>query len=321
MSDAPLSWDGGRLDGTPWQGIRFLSIEFHEGEEHPAIVTAHLNRPVGSLTADHVLVTGGRRLPVPPYEVAFAGHTVTISFRGIGDHSPYAVELTDGGGAPLHPFFASAEFRFTIDCDAGDCRESPTEASRPAVQPPAVDLLTKDFNGFVGLLADWVKVRSSARRRPLGRELRAPPARPPRLGRRHVELLPGPRRQRGLRRDGRPALLAAAARASARLQARRRARADDAARLRRHGLRLRARRAAGQDADLARRGAGELHRLGAHARARRELRQPAAGRRLPRRAGRRAARRRHGAAALGPRQPAAGGGPARPSCRDRSRRS
>ena len=160
MSDAPLSWDGGRLDGTPWQGIRFLSIEFHEGDEHPAIVTAHLNRPVGSLTADHVLVTGGRRLPVPPYEIAFAGNTVTINFRGIGDHSPYAVELTDGGGAPLHPFFASAEFRFTIDCDADDCRESPTEAGRPAVQPPTVDLLTKDFNGFVSLLADWVKVRA-----------------------------------------------------------------------------------------------------------------------------------------------------------------
>lgn len=160
MSDAPLLWDGGRLDGTPWQGIRFLSIEFHEGAEHPAVVTVHLNRPVGSLTADDVVVTGGRRLPVPVHEIAFGADAVVLSFRGFGDHSPYAVELTDGGGSPLHPFFASAEFRFTIDCEVGDCRESPLEARRPPAQPPAVDLLTKDYNGFVGLLADWVKVKN-----------------------------------------------------------------------------------------------------------------------------------------------------------------
>jgi hypothetical protein len=160
LSGVPLDWDGGRLDGTPWQGIRYLSIEFHEGAEHPAIVTAHLNQLVGDLTEDDVVVSGGRRLPVPPYEVAFTGHRLTISFRGLGDHSPYTVELTRGGGKPLHPFFASAEFRFTIDCETGDCRESPTEASRPRVQPPPVDLLTKDFNGFVSLLADWAKVRN-----------------------------------------------------------------------------------------------------------------------------------------------------------------
>lgn len=160
MSDAALSWDGGRLDGTPWQGIRYLSIAFDEGGEHPATVTAHLNQAVGSLTRDDVLVRGGRRLPVPPYDVALAGHTVTVRFRGLGDHSPYTVELTAGGGPALHPFFASADFRFTIDCQIGDCRASPAEARVPPAQPPAVDLLTKDFNGFVGLLSDWVKVRN-----------------------------------------------------------------------------------------------------------------------------------------------------------------
>lgn len=160
MSAVPLTWDGGRLDGTSWQGIRYLSIAFDPGGAHPATVTANLNRPVGSLTREDVVVRGGRRLPVPPYEVAFAGRAVTIRFRGLGDHSPYTVELTDGGGAALHPFFASAEFRFTIDCEVGDCRESPTEASVAPAQPPAVDLLTKDFNGFVGLLADWVKVHN-----------------------------------------------------------------------------------------------------------------------------------------------------------------
>jgi len=160
VSDTPLTWSGGRLDGTSWQGIRFLSIELLEGGEFPAIVVAHLNLDAGSLKADHVVVTGGRRLPVPPYVVQIADDVVTIRFRGLGDHSPYAVELTDGGGKPLHPFFASAEFRFTIDCETGDCRDPGTEARRPPAQPPAVDLLTKDFNGFVSLLADRVKVRN-----------------------------------------------------------------------------------------------------------------------------------------------------------------
>jgi hypothetical protein len=160
VTDAPLTWDGGRLDGTPWQGIRYLSIAFDPGGAHPATITAHLNRPVGSLTPEDVVVRGGRRLPVPPYKVAFAGHDVTIRFRGLGDHSPYTVELTDGGGPALHPFFASAEFRFTIDCEVGDCRESPAEAGVLPALPPAVDLLTKDFNGFVGLLSDWVKVHN-----------------------------------------------------------------------------------------------------------------------------------------------------------------
>lgn len=131
-----------------------------EGAAFPAIVTAYLNQPIGTLTADQVVVRGGRRLPVPPYEVDLSGHTIAIRFRGLGDHSPYAVELTDGGGAPLHPFFASAEFRFTIDCETGDCRVSPTSARRPPAQPPAVDLLTKDYNGFSSLLADWVRVRN-----------------------------------------------------------------------------------------------------------------------------------------------------------------
>jgi hypothetical protein len=160
MSAAPLTWDGGRLDGTSWQGIRYLSIAFDPGGAHPATVTAHLNRPVGSLTPEDVVVRGGRRLPVPPYEASFAGRSVTIRFRGLGDHSPYTVELTDGGGAALHPFFASAEFRFTIDCEVGDCRPSTAEASVAPAQPPAVDLLTKDFNGFVALLSDWVRVHN-----------------------------------------------------------------------------------------------------------------------------------------------------------------
>ncbi len=160
MTDAPLTWDAGTIDGTPWQGIRYLSIDLREGAPVPAVVTVHLNQPAGSLAPDDVVVRGGRRLAVPPNDVAISGTSITISFHGLGDHSPYTVELKDGGGKPLHPFFATAEFRFTIDCETGDCRVSPSAARRPIMQPPAVDLLTKDFDGFVSLLADWVSVRN-----------------------------------------------------------------------------------------------------------------------------------------------------------------
>ncbi len=158
---APLHWDGGRLDGEPWQGIRYLSIEFALGTDHPAVVTAHLNQPGAALDPNEVKVTGGKRRDVPAHDVDVVGSTVVIRFSGLGDHSPYTVAIGESSDPahPVHPFFAAAEFRFTIDCDAGDCSPSAVQARPAKVQPPAVDLLTKDFNGFVRLLTDWVKVR------------------------------------------------------------------------------------------------------------------------------------------------------------------
>jgi hypothetical protein len=165
VSGAPLSWDAGTLDGTAWQGIRFLSIELPAGGDYKAIVTVHLNRPAKGITASDILVTGGRHIPPPAHDVlvgeaGVAPETAVVRFRGFGDHSLYAVTLRDGGDEPLHPFFASAEFRFSIDCESGDCRDVVGLPQRPAGQPPAVDLLTKDFNGFVRVLSDWVKVKN-----------------------------------------------------------------------------------------------------------------------------------------------------------------
>ena len=44
-----LQWSGGRLEATPWQGIRYLSIELDrsEGAVVRATVTAHLNMAKG----------------------------------------------------------------------------------------------------------------------------------------------------------------------------------------------------------------------------------------------------------------------------------
>ena len=71
VSDAPLSWDGGAAAGRDAVAGDPLPLDRvpARASEHPAIVTAHLNQPVGSLTADHVVVSGGRRLSVPRYEV------------------------------------------------------------------------------------------------------------------------------------------------------------------------------------------------------------------------------------------------------------
>lgn len=157
-----LAWSGGHLDGTPWQGVRYLSLDIDPAGDPPVVLVAHLNQPVGSLRPGQVRIGGGRRLPPPSHRVvidaAGAPTRVRVEFAGWGDHSPYTFTLTDGGGSALHPFYASASFRFTIDCACGDCRPESADAGAPPEQPPAVDLLTKDYHGFVALLRDWIAV-------------------------------------------------------------------------------------------------------------------------------------------------------------------
>ena len=121
-----LTWGGGHLDGTPWQGIRYLSITVEPTATPPVVLVAHLNQQLGTLRADQVSTGGGRRLPPPTHRVVLdpvgAPNEVRVEFDGWGDHSPYTLSLLDGGGSPLHPFYATASFRFTIDCGCGDCR-------------------------------------------------------------------------------------------------------------------------------------------------------------------------------------------------------
>ena len=160
---SPLVWSGGHLDDTPWQGVRFLSIDVDPVADPPVVLVAHLNQPVGTLRPDQVRIGGGRRTPPPRHRVVIdpvgAPAQVRVEFDGWGDHSPYTFTLADGGGTALHPFYATAEFRFAIDCACGDCRPPTDDAEAPPEQPPAVDLLTKDYAGFVALLRDWVAVK------------------------------------------------------------------------------------------------------------------------------------------------------------------
>ena len=61
-----LTWSGGPIDGTPWQGLRYLSITIDPTATPPVVLVGHLNQPVGTLQPDQVRIGGGRRLPPHP---------------------------------------------------------------------------------------------------------------------------------------------------------------------------------------------------------------------------------------------------------------
>jgi uncharacterized phage protein gp47/JayE len=162
-----LTWTGGHLEGTDWQGIRLVTIDYPPESASPestyrAIVTTWLNQPAAGLTKDNIQITSGRRLANLAYDVDFAGNQVRLLFPELGDHSLYRVCLVEAGNNALrlHPFYSIGEFRFRIGCETGDCRPPALAAAVAPAQPPEVDLLTKDFNGFVQVLGNWVKVRN-----------------------------------------------------------------------------------------------------------------------------------------------------------------
>ncbi len=164
MSRPSLESTSITLPPTGWQGIAYLSLTVTEYVSDPpsAVLVVHLNAAIdASFTVDDVEVTGGRRITDLDYTVTTptAGDTtLTITFPTIGDRSTYTVEIKAGGGSPLHPFFARSDFSFTIDCEGGDCRPSEEEAEAELPPRPALDLLTKDFVGFVHLLAERAQV-------------------------------------------------------------------------------------------------------------------------------------------------------------------
>jgi hypothetical protein len=162
MAKVFLDWEGGRLRDPAWQGIDYLTVRFDD-PAYAAVVTAHLNRPAAGLMPDDVTVSGGRRLVDLRYEVELnaADDFFRVNFLSRGDRSNYTVGLRHGGDHPLHPFFAQAEFNFYIDCESGDCRPGGGAAPEPPRKPPALDLLTKDYRGFLQVLSDWVRVTNS----------------------------------------------------------------------------------------------------------------------------------------------------------------
>jgi len=160
MTTAWLRWSGARPE-SGWQGIKRLELSLAPSDAAPTyaeLVVVFLQPPSG-LDEQSFGLTGGRRVRNIPWRIQAVGSdSMTLRLEAIGDHSTYTITLLDGGDLPLDPFFASADFTFTIHCERGDCRPSPAQAERERSKRPAVDLLTKDYTGFVNLLADRVRV-------------------------------------------------------------------------------------------------------------------------------------------------------------------
>ena len=160
MTDAYIDWDDAELDPALWQGIRFLSYDAPPPAFVPITVTAHLARPASGLDAEDVVVEGGDSITDIPHQITVtpASDRIDVVFESRGDYSPYTIRLLNGGDDPLHPFFNQSSFNFYIDCPLGDCRELDLATPRPPRKRPAIDLKTKDYNGFVKVLSDWIKV-------------------------------------------------------------------------------------------------------------------------------------------------------------------
>ncbi|MEZ4293404.1 MAG: baseplate J/gp47 family protein [Polyangiaceae bacterium] len=164
-----LKWSD-RQSSSLFQGIDYVELHLLPDEEAPtsAQLVIHLQKggwvpPIFSEKS--FSITGGLRITDIAFSYASEDSvhkTVTLDLDTIGDASEYTVTLLLAGADRVHPFFASATFVFTLSCERGDCRplaEKPPRALRPR---PAIDLLTKDYNGFVQMFGDWARVKNPA---------------------------------------------------------------------------------------------------------------------------------------------------------------
>lgn len=153
-----LTWTDAELDTSIWQGIRYLSFDATE-PGFAAIVTVHLARPNNGINTESLIVESEEGFQELAYEVTFpATDLIDVRFPQRGNYSRYTIRLLNGGNDLLHPFFDRASFSFYIDCPAGDCRPLRFEPEPLPKKPPAIELTTKDYKGFMQVLEDWIKV-------------------------------------------------------------------------------------------------------------------------------------------------------------------
>lgn len=160
MTSTWLRWEQARLTDPAFQGIEYVQVEPVDA------TTAHLRlelwQRAEGLSVRSFEVDAGqrsRRLDWSVESLDAGSDEVVLRLSGPRDEQPYRVRLLDGGERALHPFFAEAEFHFALDADRGDSRSVPVEEEGgPRAKRPTVDLLTKDYDGFVALLADRIRV-------------------------------------------------------------------------------------------------------------------------------------------------------------------
>lgn len=157
-----LTWPDARPSGL-YQGIRYVQVTLTPPTEpHTTVELAvHLLKQPGALTiADIVIESGGKELEATLTNVVSAGPKprAELEFTWFATHDDLRVTLRNDPDHRVHPFFASADFALDIHCPGGDCRAE-TKATKTKPGPrPAVDLLTKDYDGFVQLLANRLRV-------------------------------------------------------------------------------------------------------------------------------------------------------------------
>ncbi len=152
-----LQWDEAEIDLAGWQGITALRFAASPPADAVAeLIVALAKSADGLVPADlEVAAPDGTRLDGAVQPIAPGATELRIVFTDLGPRGTSRVRLVSGGADPLHPFFAEAGFDFYIDCPAGDCRAA-TELAAPAAQAePAIDLATKDFDGFVKAAQNW----------------------------------------------------------------------------------------------------------------------------------------------------------------------
>ncbi|HWN70331.1 MAG TPA: hypothetical protein VNM90_21975, partial [Haliangium sp.] len=162
-----LQWEGARLEGSGWQGIRYLELHQTKAPGTPSTLILHLALAPGQAENVELVFGGGRRVTELRATVTSASSLpaphIAVELPVVGDHATYTVTLVNDGviGHAIHPFFATTEFVFTLDCELGDCRsQAPAQpAPEPRKRPP-VDLLAKDYSGFVQLVADRIRIKN-----------------------------------------------------------------------------------------------------------------------------------------------------------------
>ncbi len=166
MSSRFLVWEQAEAD-SDFQGIDYLELNLLPTPEAPTsaqlIVHLQQNSWTGTFTSASFTLSGGKRVQSLTMTLASENPvlgTVRLDIDGVGDPSPYTLTMNDGAGMPIHPFFSSASFTFSIDCERGDCRPLAERAPRLPREQPAIDLLTKDYTGFLNLSSEWIKVKN-----------------------------------------------------------------------------------------------------------------------------------------------------------------
>lgn len=153
-----LRWEDARLPETGFQGIEYVTLD--EPPSGPSVLRVKLKHPARGLQPGSFEVTGGGSSQTLSWSVqpfSEDSDQVELALSGGSTDIAYQVRLLDGGELVLHPFFAAAEFRLALE-DRGDMISPVEQAAQARAKRPAVDLLTKDYNGFVQLLADRVRV-------------------------------------------------------------------------------------------------------------------------------------------------------------------